>query len=218
MVDYKGKDGGGVAISSIPHGSSVAAEPSSGADAEDGAIRAAIEEAVRDGVIQAHDVVMDRLTEQVMGTARSMLTFRDVERGLVDVMELWRRTPGDGRGSPFASDGPWELADRDLYGPDVDKDAPLRPAPLTRAEVAERDRVSAWIELAPARDRRLVSLAVVQMSAKGYKSPGFRELLPKMGLTLGADGLRKRYNRAIYKIASELNLQAEARRAAEERR
>lgn len=148
----------------------------------------------------------------------TIITFKDVEQRLVEVMELWRRTPGQGRGSPFASDGPWELADRELYGPDVDKDVPLRPAPLTRAEVAERDRVTAWVELAPERDRRLVSLAIVQMSRKGYKSPGFKELLPKMGLRLGADGLRKRYNRAIYKIASELNLQADARRAAEERR
>lgn len=181
MVDYKSKEGGGVARSSFPDGSVVAAEPSN-------------------------------------PMLPTVITFKDVEQGLVEVMELWRRTPGQGRGSPFASDGPWELADRELYGPDVDKDVPLRPAPLTRAEVAERDRVTAWVELAPERDRRLVSLAIVQMSRKGYKSPGFKELLPKMGLRLGADGLRKRYNRAIYKIASELNLQAEARRAAEERR
>jgi hypothetical protein len=145
-------------------------------------------------------------------------TFKDVEQGLVDVMELWRRTPGAGRGSPFASDGPWELADRDLYGPDVDKDVPLRPAPLSRAEVAERDSVSAWIELVQDRDRRLVSLAIVQMSTRRYKSPAFKELLPEMGLRLGADGLRKRYNRAIYKITAELNLRADAARAADKRR
>lgn len=150
-----------------------------------------------------------------MSGQAGVIGFAAVERGLVAVMELWRRTPGQGRGSPFASDGPWELADRELYGPDVDSDVPLRPAPLTRAEVAERDRVSAWIELAPERDRRLVSLAIVQMSRRGYKSPGFRELLPQMGLALGADGLRKRYNRAIYKIARELNSQATARKAAE---
>lgn len=195
MVEFTGKDGGGVASLSVPHGSAASDEPSNGAYVPD-----------------AGATLAGRVGDVVV------IGFNDVERGLVEVMELWRRTPGSGRGSPFASDGPWELADRDLYGPDVDKDVPLRPAPLSRAEVAERDRVSAWIELVQERDRRLVSLAVVQMSSRGYKSPGFKELLPAMGLRLGADGLRKRYNRAIYKIASELNSQAGTARAADERR
>lgn len=195
MFDNTGKLGGEMASRSVPHGSEPSGEPSNGAN-----------------IVVAGADANGRATEH------AVISFKDVERGLVEVMELWRRTPDSGRGSPFASDGPWELADRDLYGPDVDKDVPLRPAPLSRAEVAERDRVSAWIELVNERDRRLVSLAIVQMSRRGYKSPGFKELLPEMGLRLGSDGLRKRYNRAIYKIASALNMQADDARAAGERR
>lgn len=151
--------------------------------------------------------------------ADDVVTFADVEQALVDVVELWRRSPGQGGGSPWAADAPWDLGDQPLYGPDVDKDVPLRPAPLSRAEVGIRDAVSAWLLWVPDdATRRLITLAANQMACRGYKSPGFRELLHPMGLTLGADGLRKRYNRAIYAIAKNLNCNAAARKAAGLRR
>ena len=145
---------------------------------------------------------------------QGVITFDEVERAMVEAIELWRRSPGSGRGSPWAADAPWDLGDQPLYGPDVDKDVPLRPAPLTRAEVAVRDAVSGWLELVPEQHRRLVSLAVNQMARKGYKSPGFKELLRPMGMERGAEGLRKRYNRALYGIARHLNCNATARKAA----
>lgn len=146
--------------------------------------------------------------------AEELVTFKDVERAMVDAVELWRRSPGSGRGSPWAKDAPWDLGDQPLYGPDVDKDAPIRLAPLTRAEVAVRDAVSAWGEHAPERDRRLVWLAVNQMARTRHSRPSFKELRGPMGIDLGADGLRMRYNRAVTAIARFLNCNADARKAA----
>lgn len=148
-----------------------------------------------------------------------VVTFAEVEQAMVETIELWRRSPGSGRGSPWASDAPWDLGDQPLYGPDVDKDAPVRPAPLSVDEVAIRDARSAWGELlSDERSRRLLWLAVNQMARTGHKRPGFKELLRPMGVAHGADGLRKRYNRAVYAIASHLNLHASARKAAGLRR
>ena len=153
-----------------------------------------------------------------MTVVDDVITFAEVEQAMVEAIELWRRSPGSGRGSPWAPDAPWDLGDQPLYGPEVDKDVPLRPAPLTRAEVGVRDAVSAWLMLVPEQHRRLVSLAINQMARKGYKSPGFKELLAPMGVAFGSDGLRKRYNRALFGITAYLNLHAEARRAAGLRR
>ncbi len=150
--------------------------------------------------------------------ADAVVTFGEVEQAMVEAIELWRRSPGSGRGSPWASDAPWDLGDQPLYGPDVDKDAPVRAAPLTRAEVAVRDARSAWLLLVPERDRRLVGLAVNQMSQTGHKRPSFKDLRRPMGIALGADGLRMRYNRALFAVAQYLNLHADARKAAGLRR
>lgn len=147
-----------------------------------------------------------------------VVTFKEVEQAMVEAMELWRRSPGSGRGSPWAADAPWDLGDQPLYGPEVDKDVPLRPAPLTRAEVGVRDAVSAWLQIVPERDRRLVGLAINQMARTGHRSPAFKDLRGPMGIALGADGLRMRYNRAIHAIARYLNLHATARKAAGLRR
>lgn len=160
-----------------------------------------------------------------------VVTFADVETAMVEAIELWRRSPGGDRGSPFAGDGPWQLmtregvaGDYDARGGIVDTDgtrvadtAPPR-MPLSRAEVGVRDAVSGWLELVQERDRRLVALAVNQMARMGYRSPAFLELRRAMGIALGADGLRKRYNRAVYGIASHLNSHANAREAAGLRR
>lgn len=162
------------------------------------------------------EAIMDCINDGVL-TAKpndAPISFTDVEQAMVEMIELWRRSPGSGRGSPWGKDAPWDLGDQPLYGPDVDKDVPLRPAPLTRAEVGVRDAVTAWVMLVPEQHRRLVVLAINQMSRKGYKSPGFKELLPEMGMAHGSDGLRKRYNRALFGIARHLNCNADARKAA----
>jgi hypothetical protein len=130
-------------------------------------------------------------------------TFDMVEERLVEAVHLWRRSPGGGR-SPFATDGPWQLVKAEFYGPDVDKDAPIRPLPLRRREVAKRDEVSAWLLFVPERDRRLVVLAVTAL-ASGFGQVPWMRLRKPMSVTLGADGLRMRYGRAIHTICKRLN-------------
>jgi hypothetical protein len=129
-------------------------------------------------------------------------SFEDVEERLVEAALLWHRSPGGGKW-PFAGDAPWHLADRELYGPDVDKDAPIRPLPLIRAEVARRDEASAWLVYVPERDRRLVCLAVVDKAKHGRTS--WTRLKKALGVRFGVDGLRRRYERAITAIAVGLS-------------
>jgi hypothetical protein len=140
---------------------------------------------------------------RVEAAAGTFWTFDMVEERLVETVHLWWRSPGGGR-SPYATDGPWELVKRDLWGPDVDKDAPLRPLPLRRREVAARDEVSAWLLLVPERDRKLVVLAVT-MLAKGHSQVQWMELRKPLGVSFGADGLRMRYSRALQTICKRLN-------------
>jgi hypothetical protein len=135
--------------------------------------------------------------------AGTFWSFDMVEERLVETVHLWRRSPGGGR-SPFATDGPWQLVKREVYGPDVDKDAPLPRLPLRRSEVAERDEASAWLLLVPERDRRLVVMGVTAL-ASGFSQIPWMRLRKPLGVTFGAHGLRKRYSRAIQTICTALN-------------
>ena len=130
-------------------------------------------------------------------------SFDMVQERLVEAVHLWRRSPGGGR-SPFATDGPWELVKRELFGPAVDKDAPLPRLPLRRSEVAIRDQTSDWLGWVQERDRRLVVLAVTKL-AQGHGQVPWMDLRKPMGVALGADGLRMRYSRAIQAICHRLN-------------
>lgn len=99
----------------------------------------------------------------------------DLQEALVAVHELWRRSPGERRW-PFAGDAPWHLmqgevgdlgaaeqsdtlitteAGRELRVRKVDT---LRPrVALDAREVAERDRVTGWLQLlSDPVDRRVV--------------------------------------------------------------
>ena len=126
-----------------------------------------------------------------------------VEDRLIEAALLWRRSPGGGRW-PFASDGPWHLVAAELYGPDVDKDAPITPRPLSRAEVGLRDEVSAWLEwIADAHSRRIVALAVDEQARSGQRVQ-WRRMLRTLGMARGVDGLRKRYDRALAGVVREL--------------
>ena len=137
-----------------------------------------------------------------MKRIEGVIGYDDVQARLVEAMQLCWQSEG-GRW-PFAGDGPWHLVTRELYGPDVDKDAPLPRLPLTRAQVARRDEAIGWLALVPERDRRLVVLAVREL-AKGSKRVPWRVLLPKMGLALGAAGLSRRYERALGALTQRLN-------------
>lgn len=131
--------------------------------------------------------------------------FADVEERLVEAMRLWWHV--EGAGWPFASDGPWHLIGEDrTWDWDLDRrpDVRVPKLPLSREQMRRRDEATAWLRHAPDRDRRLVVLGVTALAA-GRKRVPFRALLRPMGLRTGAEGLRKRYSRAINAICQVLN-------------
>lgn len=139
-------------------------------------------------------------------------TFAQVRDALADAMALWRRSPGDGR-SPYATDGPWHLIMREVDAGDYDArggfetsgEVDLRPLPLTRAEVAFRDRVSEWMRhVAKAEDRRLLAVAC-GFYASGYSQVPWRRIKHALAIPRGEAGLRKRFERAVHAIAVALN-------------
>ncbi|TXC73952.1 hypothetical protein FSZ31_04320 [Sphingorhabdus soli] len=142
----------------------------------------------------------------------AFLTYDDVEAALVEAWQLWRRSPGGGRW-PFAGDGPWHLATGDVRAGDYDarggdgasSDVAVRPMPLSRGEVSERDVASEWLSMIPDEgDRRIVCLAIAEL-ARGAKRVPWRKLLAPMGRAHGADALRMRYTRAIGRLAMAVN-------------
>lgn len=87
-------------------------------------------------------------------------------------------------------------------GEAVSSDVALRPASLTRREVAEMEAAFAWLEVLDSDDRRLVGLVITTMARRDAPARvPWRTLLPKMGLTVGAGGLARRYSRAMGRVA-----------------
>jgi hypothetical protein len=138
-----------------------------------------------------------------MEEERTFWTFDAVQDAMVEAVDLWRRSPGGGRW-PFAGDGPWQWVRSLEWGDYADADAVPRAAPLTRAEVATRDAVSGWLAWVPERDRKLVVLAIGQLS-RGHARVSWMRLKVELGVPFGADGLRRRYGRALTGICGQLN-------------
>ncbi len=134
---------------------------------------------------------------------------------------LWRRSPGGGRW-PFAGDGPWHLirpeigdvkgdwsetlihtdAGKELRVRKVESRAPR--SPLDRAEVGERDRVTAWLQLLPDElDRKIVwagTELVFQERGREWKAIG-----RALGIGCGPDAVARRYRRGLAAIVCRLN-------------
>lgn len=138
-----------------------------------------------------------------MEEERTFWTFEAVEEALIEAVDLWRRSPGGGRW-PFAGDGPWQWVRSLEWGDYADPDAVPRSLPLTRAEVARRDAVSAWLGHVPERDRKLVVAAIGQL-VRGSARVDWMRLKVVLGVAFGADGLRMRYGRALNKVCKALN-------------
>lgn len=128
--------------------------------------------------------------------------FDRLEARLVEAMQFQWRTEGGTWG--FASDGPWHLIVRDWWDWAAHEDKPVPRIPLSREQLRRMEEASGWLAYAPERDRKLVVLAITSLAA-GRKVVPFRALLRPMGLRTGADGLRKRYSRAINAICQVLN-------------
>jgi hypothetical protein len=140
------------------------------------------------------------------------ITFETVQTALVDCLDLWRRTPERDRLGMKAS-GIWsqmlqriDAGDHDGRGADMVEPTP-RPLPLSRDEVRQRDAVTEWyLDIPKPEDRRLVAIAVGYL-ARGYQRVPWLKVKHQMRIKFGADGLRKRYGKAIFAIC-----QAETRR------
>jgi len=138
--------------------------------------------------------VEDRLVEAVLTCWRTP----DRERGWHQLRSAW----------PEISRDPL-LGDYDARGGDgTSSDVPMRLASQTREEVAEMEEAFDWLAVLDPDDRKLVGLAVAQLAA-GKREISWVRMLRRMGLQHGADGLRKRYGRAIATIC-----EAQARRKA----
>lgn len=130
-------------------------------------------------------------------------SFDDVEQRLIEAWISLRRLPDREQGWLRTSTmGLWrqvqsEEAEADPY------ELPPRPG-LTRAEVREMEEALGWLEGVEPTDRKLIGLAVGRL-ARGDARVPWRRLLRAMGLRHGADGLRKRYGRAIKAICALLN-------------
>lgn len=133
------------------------------------------------------------------------MSFADVQERLVEaVLMLWRLPDREkGWHRHTAKDGPWDQIVAE-WGDYADGEARPRMPGLTVDEVREMEEALAWLAHVPARDRRLVGLAIVQL-ARGAREVSWRALLKPMGLKLGTDGLRMRYGRAITAICNATN-------------
>lgn len=121
----------------------------------------------------------------------------------MEAMLLWRRMPDRERGW-LAVKAYWpEMRRHNHFGDYADVEATPRPLPLSRDEVARMEQASAWLTIVGERDRALVALAVSWLAGGRAQVP-WRRLLRPLGVSFGADGLRKRYGRAIQAIVVEL--------------
>jgi hypothetical protein len=129
--------------------------------------------------------VEDRLVEAVLTCWRTP----DRERGWQQLRSAWPEIMRD----PL-------LGDYDARGGDgTSSDVLMRLASQTREEVAEMEEAFDWLTVLDADDRKLVGLAVAQLAA-GKREISWVKMLRRLGLEHGADGLRKRYGRAIAAI------------------
>ena len=142
------------------------------------------------------------------GEAPTFYTFIMVEAALVEAHDLWRRSPRVGHRA-LKSCWPNEMLQRidagDLDARGGDMVAPaLRPLPLSRAEVAVRDRVSAWVEYVPSEINRRIVLRATAQLAGGRSQICWRAVRRQLRLDRGR-GFEGRYRRAIGAICAALN-------------
>lgn len=141
-------------------------------------------------------------------------TFDMVQERLVEAMiTCWRHPDRERAWQRVRSTWPEAMIERSQEAGDYDarggqhssSDVAIRPAALTRRDLAEMEEAFGWLGHIPAGpDRQLVGLAIVQL-ARGRREVSWRRLLAPMGLKHGSDGLRMRYGRAISSIADALN-------------
>lgn len=134
-----------------------------------------------------------------------------VEEGLVECHDLWRRSPGSGK-RPFAGDAPWHLLQRSAQDGDYCGDgqdgvaSSQRPrAPLSTADVAQRERLTAWLQwIADPVDRKIVWYATGTLHREEARVP-WKELAKAIDWDRSRNALAWRYKRALAAIVCRLN-------------
>lgn len=140
-------------------------------------------------------------------------SFELVREALVDAVVLWQRSPKAGH-APMRSCWPVDLMVRSFErdgdydargGLDSASEVTVRPLPLSRGEVDQRDRVSGWMMLVPVEaDRRLLGVCL-EFHARGYTQLPWAKIMRELGVKRGKDGLAKRYRASLRAIAEGLN-------------
>jgi hypothetical protein len=144
-----------------------------------------------------------------------LLSFADVQERLVEAWGFLRRMPdreaawinGAGVSSLWrqvrlSRQELWQLYQ--FNGDDYDPDVLPRPQPLRAAEVDRMWSTLAWVEWVPERDRRLLGAALARLDRGDAQVP-WRDLAGRLGWGGHPDALRKRYDRAIARIAARVN-------------
>lgn len=134
-----------------------------------------------------------------------------VEERLVEALLTCWRQPDRERGWLWVKSA-WPDIMREQSAGDADarggfglgQEPTLRPASLTRLEVAEMEEAFGWADRLSAEDRRLVGVVVAQL-ARGKRQISWQAVARSFGMNRGADGFRMRYGRAIARIAGALN-------------
>lgn len=143
--------------------------------------------------------------------AGSLMSFEAAEARLVEAVRVaWRLPDREAGWQRVRSAWPeimreTSAGDYDARGGDLaSSDVPLRTVAATRGEVAAMEEAFGWLAVVADTDRRLIALAVGCL-ARGHSQVPWLRLLRPMGLTHGAEGLRKRYARALGKACQRAN-------------
>lgn len=140
-----------------------------------------------------------------------LLTFHDLEDRLVEALCICWRDDNRERGWQHVKSAWPEImreddrGDYDARGGDAtSSDVAIRPASLTRQDVADMEEAFGWLDAVDPADRRLIGLAINQL-ARGKREVSWIKMLRPMGLTRGSEGLRMRYGRAMTAICNAVN-------------
>lgn len=141
----------------------------------------------------------------------TLLSFEEIEQRLVEAVLTARGLP-DREAAWLRVRAGWPEIVREAAAGDYDarggdlasSDVPLRTVTATRADVAAMEEAFGWLSVVADQDRRLVAMAIGCLVGGAKQVPWMRLRQP-LGVDHGADGLRKRYTRAMAKVCRFAN-------------
>lgn len=154
---------------------------------------------------------------------RVPVTVRAMEEALVALHELWWRSPSSGGQSPWAKDGPWNLAQREVgdvaghysltlitneAGRELivrKLDTPQPRTPLNAQEVTVRDVIGEWVARVPDAADRAMLTGATRMIWRGEGGIDWKVLRRQIGSTRSPDGLRMRYRKVLAEMVCREN-------------